>query len=141
MKTPFISVRSFGELWEIGASVPGLSIALGKHREVEVSPEVSLRLQLSWLWVESTLCQLSTARLALPAQFPSSAAIPLWPSPPSSGPPHQTVPCQQPCSHPCTAPLKSSEAPAVTVLGIGNTLPEKAFLCLFHSICNDPDLR
>ena len=31
MKTSFISVRSFEELWEIGASVPGLSAALGKH--------------------------------------------------------------------------------------------------------------
>lgn len=31
MKTQFISVRSFEELWEIGTSVPGLSAALGKH--------------------------------------------------------------------------------------------------------------
>lgn len=32
VKTPFISIRSFEELWEIGASVPGLSVALGKHK-------------------------------------------------------------------------------------------------------------
>lgn len=100
MKTAFISVRSFEELWEIGASVPGLSIALGKYREVEVSPEVSLRLQLSWLWVESTLCQLSTARLALPAQLSSSPATPLWHSPPSSGLPHQTAHCHSPALTP-----------------------------------------
>ena len=76
MKTAFISVRISEELWEIGASVPGLSAALGKHGKVEVSPEVSLRHCFIWLWEESALCQLRTARLALPARLSSSLEAP-----------------------------------------------------------------
>lgn len=48
MKTPFISVRSSGELWEIGACVQVLRQLRGSRRagEGEVSPEVSLRHRL-----------------------------------------------------------------------------------------------
>lgn len=100
MKTPFISLRSFEELWEIGAGVPGLSIALGKQRgggeprgvleapvELAVGGEHTVPAFYSQTGLASTIIQLSShPPLAQPSQQ--------WPSPPNCPLPTALLPPQ-----------------------------------------------
>lgn len=150
MKTPFISVRSFEEPWETGASVPGLSAALGQHtaggkRGGGEPRGVLAGTGLSWLQEESAPCRLCTAKLTLPAQLLSSPAA-LLPHSPRQQWPFPTN-CLLPCMGVPVAPLPPQHCPArnrgACSACTGNhkcssrnhtSIAEKAFLSLFCSI-------